>query len=89
MDTSLLLSRPTSSAVSGKQTAILKTAVTDEVSDAFSKFARDRGYPSVSDCLRELVISAVWGPDYLVDLHRQRIASLALNQTETGTEAPR
>ena len=82
-----LAARPTSSAMNGKQTCALKTLVTDEVGEEFAKFARERGYPSASDCLRELVMVSVYGPDYLSDLHRRRIASLGLNRSAIGTEA--
>lgn len=81
------LSRPTSNALLGKQTATLKTLVTDEVKDDFERFARERGYPSSSDCLRELVLVAVHGPSYLADLHRKRIESLVPIGAAIGTEA--
>lgn len=75
----LLLSRPTSAAFAGKQTATLKCNVTDEVSEEFGRFARERGYASTSDCLRELVIVALYGAETLTDLHRQRIKALVRN----------
>lgn len=74
-----LLARPTSAAFGGKQTATLKCNVTDEVSDEFNKFARERGYASTSDCLRELVIVALYGAETLTDLRRQRISALVRN----------
>lgn len=82
-----LLSRPTSSAFAGKQTATLKTSVSDEVHDAFERFARNRGYASSSDCLRELIHVTVFGAKTMADLHRQRIESLVPNGAETGTDA--
>jgi hypothetical protein len=75
--------------MSGKQTCSLKTLVSDEVAEEFSLFARKRGYGSASDCLRELVLIAVYGVDYVADLHRQRIESLAPNRNGIGTEAVR
>ena len=65
--------RPTSSALLGKQTATLKTSTTDEFAELFSRWARERGFGSSSDCMRELLYIAVLGPDWLIDLHRQRI----------------
>ena len=82
-----MFSRPTSAALSGKQTATLKTMVTDEVADEFKKFARERGYASDSDCMRELILVAVFGPEYLTDIHRARIQSLVQHRATTGTEA--
>lgn len=82
-----LFSRPTSSAMAGKQTATLKTMVADEVAEDFAKFARLRGYPSQSDCLRELVLTAIYGPDHVADLHRQRIESLFGHRAGIGTES--
>lgn len=78
--------RPTSSALLGKQTATLKTSVTDEFSEVFARWARDRGYGSGSDCMREVLYAAVYGPDWLIDVHRQRIASLAQNLAGIGTQ---
>lgn len=82
-----LLSRPTLSAIAGKQTATLKTSVTDEVKEQFTRWSREHGYATESDCLRELVLVTVYGPAYLTDLHRQRIASLVANRDGIGTEA--
>ena len=82
-----LAARPTSSAMNGKQTATLKTLVTDEVSDDFARFARERGFGSTSDALRELVVVALYGADFLIDLHRKRIASLGVNRAAIGTDA--
>lgn len=81
------LSRPTSAAMSGKQTCSLKTLVSDEVAEDFGKFARLRGYGSASDCLRELVLIAVYGADYVANLHSERIRSLVPNRDAIGTEA--
>lgn len=82
------LSRPTSSALGGKQTETLKTSVSVEVREDFERFARGRGYQSSSDCLRELVLVAMHGPDFLANLHRERIASLVLNSPGIGTAQP-
>lgn len=72
--------RPTSSVFAGKQTATLKTMVTDELREDFERYARVRGYGSASDCLRELVLVAVHGPQLLADLHKKRIDSLVVFQ---------
>lgn len=83
-------SRPTSAAMtSGKQTCSLKTLVSDEVAEDFGKFARLRGYGSTSDCLRELVLIAIYGTEYVANLHRDRLLSLAPNRDAIGTEAVR
>lgn len=84
-DDSAVFARPTSSAMVGKQTATLKTMVTDEVAEDFAKFARLRGYPSHSDCLRELVLTAMYGPDHVADVHAQRIRSLFGHRPAIGT----
>lgn len=80
-----VFARPTSSVMTGKQTAVLKTMVTDEVAEEFARFARLRGYPSHSDCLRELVLTAMYGADHVADLHRQRIVSLFVDRPAIGT----
>jgi len=71
-------------AITGPQTAPLKTTVADEVADDFRRFCRERGYGSTSDCLRELVLVAVYGVETLADLHRERIASLHQKQNSSG-----
>lgn len=71
--------------MSGKQTATLKTMVSDEVAEDFARFARQRGYPSQSDCLRELVMTAVYGSEHVANLHRQRIVSLFGDRSAIGT----
>lgn len=76
-------SRPTSAAFAGKQSCTVKTMVSDEVADDFNRFARERGYSSTSDCLREILLVAVYGQDFLANLHRDRIASLVRNAAET------
>ncbi len=72
-------SRPTSAALSGKFDVVVKTLLNDELSDELRVFARENGYGSVSDCLRELLIVAMRGEEYLASLHAQRIAALARN----------
>lgn len=84
---STVSARPTSSAAMGKQTVVLKTLVSDEFDEQFRRFARERGYGSTSDCLREIAICAVLGSDYLADLHRSRIESLGRNLSKIGTPA--
>lgn len=79
------LSRPTSSALAGKNTVPLKTLVPDEFADDFQRFAKDRGYGSASDCMREVLMVSVYGSEWLANLHRQRIESLARNGSEIGT----
>lgn len=71
--------------MSGKQTATLKTMVADEVAEDFARFARQRGYPSQSDCLRELVLTAIYGPEHVANLHRERIVSLFGDRSAIGT----
>lgn len=68
----------------GKQSVPVKTTVSDEVSEDLVKFSRERGYGSVSDCLRELLMTAMYGPDWLTDLHARRIHSLFQSRPTTG-----
>ena len=84
-DDSTVFARPTTAAMTGKQTATIKTMVSDEVAEDFARFARLRGYPSVSDCLREVVLTVVYGPDHVADLHAQRIRSLFGHRPAIGT----
>jgi hypothetical protein len=84
-DDSAVFARPTSSAMVGKQTVTIKTMVSDEVSEDFARFMKERGYASQSDCLRELLLTAIYGPEHIADLHRQRIASLFGHRPAIGT----
>lgn len=72
-------SRPTSAALNGKFDVVVKTLLDDDTADALRVFARRNGYGSVSDCLREMVMVAVFGEEFLTSLHADRIASLARN----------
>lgn len=83
------MSRPTSSALAGKNTCTVKTQVPDEVAEELQRFAKSRGYGSVSDCMREILLVTLYGPDYLASLHAERIRSLVRNESETGTTEAR
>lgn len=83
------LSRPTSLMLAGKQTEPVKTLVTDEFKTQITAFWKSRGYSSEGDFLRELLYVTVHGPQYLTDLHRQRIESLVPLRTGIGTEEAR
>jgi Arc/MetJ-type ribon-helix-helix transcriptional regulator len=71
-------SRPTTSAL-GKNTADLKTSVPDSVDDDIDALVRERGYPSKSDFLRELILIGLYGSDFVLNLHAERIHALARN----------
>lgn len=72
-------SRPTSAAIGGKFDVVVKTLLDDDTADALRVFARNNGYGSVSDCLRELVMVTVFGEEFLVSLHEARISALSKN----------
>lgn len=85
----VVLSRPIGSHLGGKQTEPVKTLVSDEFKGELTAFWRSRGYSSESDFLRELLYVTVMGPQFVSDLHRLRIESLARSGSEIGTGAPR
>lgn len=78
-----LASRPTTSGF-GKCTAPLKALVTDECKEDFARRARLLGYPSDSDCLRELIVIFTYGRDHLAKVHTDRIDAVARNMAEIG-----
>lgn len=84
----LMPSRPTTSAL-GKNTADLKTSVPDSVDDDIDAVVRERGYPSKSDFLRELILIGLYGSQYVIDLHAKRIEALSRNLDARGTVAGR
>lgn len=79
MEIPLLLARPTSSPVYEKNTVTKKTTISDQMDDDFRRFVRENGYASDADCLREVLRVLLYGKDHVVNLHRQRIESLAQN----------
>jgi hypothetical protein len=76
---SAVFSRPTSMPTAEKNDIAIKTMVSDRVNDDLRRFAREQGYGSVSDCVRELLMVALYGRDHLLSLHQQRISALAKN----------
>lgn len=68
-------SRPTSS-ILGKNTAVLKTSVPDEVADRLERIARELGYRDGAEFRREAFIVLAFGEEELLDLHLQRIRAL-------------
>lgn len=83
------LSRPIGSHLGGKQTQPVKTLVSDEFKDEITAFWRSKGYASESDFVREALIVSVHGHQFLTDLHRARIESLARSGSGIGTEEVR
>lgn len=83
---SVMFSRPTTSGF-GKCTAVLKTLVPDELKDDFARRARELGYPSDSDALRELVMVFTYGAGHLQKVHAERIRKMSENMAAIGTEA--
>ena len=80
------LSRRISSPTVGKCDAVIKTTVTDELSDLLTRRARDLGYRSTADCLREIVEVALLGPEHVLSLHQRRIGALAQNRPAAGPD---
>lgn len=79
-----------SSAFIGKFDVPVKVLLNDELADELRVFARENGYGSVSDCLRELVMVAVLGEEFLVSLtSRIGVAgkSLSLGCFDTADQA--
>lgn len=85
--TNLLLSRPTSSPSAEKNTVTVKACISDSMDDDLRRFTREHGYVSTSDCIRELLRLALYGPDHVLDLHRARIESLARNLVNRPAES--
>lgn len=83
-----MLARPTTVAF-GKCTATIKTLVPEEFRDDCTRFWRSCGYTSESDFVREALMVTVYGPEYLTDLHRQRIETLARSRDGIGTGGKR
>lgn len=80
-------SRPTSSPLTGKFDVCVKVMLNDEMSDALRLRARELGFGSVSDCLRETIAVFLFGEERLIDLHAERIRMLAKNVARKGVRA--
>ena len=76
-------SRPTSSPF-GKSTERITGMVPPEIKEAFAQKARLLGYPSESDCARELFIIFSIGAESLAKIHADRIAAVAHNLRGIG-----
>lgn len=84
------LSRRITSPSSGKCDAVIKTTVTFELADLLTHRARELGYRSTADCLREIVEVALLGSEHVLSLHQRRIDALAQNRPDAGPpSAPR
>lgn len=83
-----LSARPTSSGL-GKCISVLKTTVPEELAEEASKAAREGGYGSVSDWLREVVIVNLRGADWLLNVHANRIGALVQKSATTEPEVTR
>lgn len=86
---SALSARPTSSAIGGKCTERVSTLLPEQVDLDFKRWALESGYPSASDALRELVIVATYGAEYLTKLHADRVGRIAQNMAGIGAEGSR
>lgn len=79
-----LSARPTSCGLAGKCTARVSTLVPEAFALELQRFAFERGYPSVSDCVREILLIAVHGGEAIENLHRDRIKRVAEKMTGIG-----
>lgn len=86
--TAALASRPTSMPTHEKNDMTVKAMVSERVNDDLRRFARENGYQSVSDCVRELLMVALYGQDHLLTLHQRRIRALAQNLAGIGRVEP-
>lgn len=77
---SIVGSRPTSSLFGGKGTVDLKTSLPEKAAADWHRFWVERGYGSSADAQRELMLKAMYGSDYLISLHAERIKSLDANR---------
>jgi hypothetical protein len=76
---SVLASRPTGRFTVEKNDVTKKTCISDSMAEELARYTRENGYSSESDCIREILKVAIYGPDHVLDLHRARIEALAKN----------
>lgn len=68
----------------GKCTEAVKTFLPEEIKDELSRKSRELGYGSESEYVRELVIVALRGMEYLTSLHAERLERMSQNLTGKG-----
>lgn len=73
----------------GKCTESVKTFVPEEIKDELSRKARELGYGSESEYVRELVIVALRGIEYLTSLHAERLERMSQNLAGIGKGSDR
>jgi Arc/MetJ-type ribon-helix-helix transcriptional regulator len=76
-----LSSRPTTSPFHEKNDIAVKAMVSERVNDDLRKFARDNGFTSQSDLIREALKLVLYGEQHVLNMHRARIEALAKNLT--------
>lgn len=79
-----VFSRGTSSPLLGKRDVLLKTALTEEVAQAFREHAAGLGYLSISDALRDLIEVTLYGPEHLASLRQQQLGQWVGNRPGIG-----
>jgi hypothetical protein len=73
----------------GKCTEPVKTLLPEDIKEELARKTRELGYGSESEYLRELVIVALRGKQYLASLHADRLQRMSQNLSEIGPGAGR
>jgi hypothetical protein len=71
----------------GKCTEPVKTLLPEDIKEELARKTRELGYGSESEYLRELVIVALRGREFLASLHADRLRGLAQNLPGIGPGA--
>lgn len=68
----------------GKCDATLKTSVPEDTKIDFERLARDRGFGSSAEMLREMVLMVTYGESMVRTLYERRMSAMSVIGTEKG-----
>jgi Arc/MetJ-type ribon-helix-helix transcriptional regulator len=78
-------SRPAGSSYTAEKNDVtIKSCITDSMDQDLRLYARQHGYASTSDLIREALKLVLYGEQHVLNMHRARIESLAKNLSRSG-----
>jgi Arc/MetJ-type ribon-helix-helix transcriptional regulator len=79
------VSRPAGSSYTAEKNDVtIKSCITDSMDQDLRLYARQHGYASTSDLIREALKLVLYGEQHVLNMHRARIESLARNLSRAG-----
>lgn len=79
-----VFSRPTSSPFFEKNDVVLKVMLPERMNDDVKRAAREHGYGSTSEFVRDWLAVKLYGERHVLNVHEHRVAMLARNMAANG-----